>query len=304
MSLAATVDPHARREPGRRARSLSLGVVSLDGMAPATSCGLPIPVDGAFVPARRRDCSWCVAAFNVLTHATRRRAPGGPHRRAPRGDGRRPRGRRLGARPRRPSRRPRRHDALGGSRGVRRALPARRRAPRPLRHRRPGLHRRRRDAGARPHARARSGRDRASRPRSTSRASTSTTRPAPPPTRSPCLARPAARARAAGRRGDPRHGAHLDQPLPVRADRATRRRLGPPARDAVPRRGQRLTRRLLPRAAAQGGRRLVLDTRLPHGRRRRPHRLRLELRLRPRLPPRVRPLPPTAARRAAQSPSP
>lgn len=71
MTLAATVDPMraANRVAGRAIYRWE--IVSLDGSAPVTSCGLPIPVDGAFEPARRRDLLVVLAAFNVLAHATR-----------------------------------------------------------------------------------------------------------------------------------------------------------------------------------------------------------------------------------------
>ena len=69
MTLAATVDPMraANRVAGREVYRWE--IVSLDGKAPATSCGLSIPVDGAFIPARRRDMLVVLAAFNVLSHA-------------------------------------------------------------------------------------------------------------------------------------------------------------------------------------------------------------------------------------------
>lgn len=71
MTLAATVDPMraANRVAGREVYRWE--IVSLDGMAPATSCGLAVPVDGALVPARRRDMLVVLAAFNVLAHATK-----------------------------------------------------------------------------------------------------------------------------------------------------------------------------------------------------------------------------------------
>jgi transcriptional regulator GlxA family with amidase domain len=71
MTLAATVDPMraANRVAGREVYRWE--IVSLDGKAPATSCGLSIPVDGAFIPARRRDMLVVLAAFNVLAHATK-----------------------------------------------------------------------------------------------------------------------------------------------------------------------------------------------------------------------------------------
>ena len=55
MSLAATLDPMraANRVAGRRIYRWR--IVSMDGTPPATTCGLSIPVDGRFEPARRRD---------------------------------------------------------------------------------------------------------------------------------------------------------------------------------------------------------------------------------------------------------
>ena len=70
MSLAATLDPMraANRITGRPIYRWE--VVSLDGAAPATSCGLPVPVDGRFDPTRRRDVLIVLAAFNVIEHST------------------------------------------------------------------------------------------------------------------------------------------------------------------------------------------------------------------------------------------
>ena len=70
MSLAATLDPMraANRIAGRRIYRWE--IVSTDGTAPATSCGLPVLVDGRFEPARRRDLLIVLAAFNVIEHAT------------------------------------------------------------------------------------------------------------------------------------------------------------------------------------------------------------------------------------------
>lgn len=71
MTLAATLDPMraANRVSGREVYRWE--IVSLDGTAPPTSCGLSVPVVGAFEPGRRRDVLVVLAAFNVLVHATR-----------------------------------------------------------------------------------------------------------------------------------------------------------------------------------------------------------------------------------------
>ncbi len=71
MTLAATVDPlrAANRVAGRDIYRWEL--VSFDGDPAATSCGLAIPVHGAFVPTRRRDLLIVLAAFNVVAHSTR-----------------------------------------------------------------------------------------------------------------------------------------------------------------------------------------------------------------------------------------
>lgn len=71
MTLAATLDPMraANRVAGRELYRWE--IVSLDGAAPVTTSGLPIPVDGRFEPGRRRDLLIVLAAFNVFTHATR-----------------------------------------------------------------------------------------------------------------------------------------------------------------------------------------------------------------------------------------
>ena len=54
LSLAATLDPMrgANRVLGRSAYCWKL--TSIDGKMPVASCGLPIPVDGAFTPPSRR----------------------------------------------------------------------------------------------------------------------------------------------------------------------------------------------------------------------------------------------------------
>ena len=69
MSLAATLDPM------RAANRISGGtpyrwrVVSTDGKAVATSCGLPVQVDGPFQPQQECDLLIVVAAFNAARHA-------------------------------------------------------------------------------------------------------------------------------------------------------------------------------------------------------------------------------------------
>lgn len=72
MSLAATLDPlrAANRVSGRQIYRWE--IVSIDGTAPVTSCGLPIPIDGRFQPAHRRDLLIVLAAFNVIDHSTSR----------------------------------------------------------------------------------------------------------------------------------------------------------------------------------------------------------------------------------------
>lgn len=72
LSLAATLDPMrgANRVLGRPAYRWKL--VSMDGAMPVASCGLPIPVDGAFAPAERQDALIVLAAFDATTHATPR----------------------------------------------------------------------------------------------------------------------------------------------------------------------------------------------------------------------------------------
>lgn len=70
MSLAATLDPlrGANRVLGRPAYRWKL--VSIDGTMPVASCGLPIPVDGAFDSAAQQDALVVIAAFNAVSHAT------------------------------------------------------------------------------------------------------------------------------------------------------------------------------------------------------------------------------------------
>ncbi|WP_371345403.1 GlxA family transcriptional regulator [Ancylobacter sp. IITR112] len=70
LSLAATLDPMrgANRVLGRPAFRWKL--VSMDGQMPAASCGLPIPVEGAFDAAARQDVLMVVAAFEAARFAT------------------------------------------------------------------------------------------------------------------------------------------------------------------------------------------------------------------------------------------
>ena len=72
LSLAATLDPMrgANRVLGRPAYRWKL--VSMDGAMPVASCGLPIPVEGAFAPAEQQDALIVLAAFDAMTHATPR----------------------------------------------------------------------------------------------------------------------------------------------------------------------------------------------------------------------------------------
>jgi transcriptional regulator GlxA family with amidase domain len=70
LSLAATLDPMrgANRVLGRPAYGWRL--VSIDGKMPVASCGLPIPVDGAFDSTERQDALILVAAFDAIRCAT------------------------------------------------------------------------------------------------------------------------------------------------------------------------------------------------------------------------------------------
>ena len=70
LSLAATLDPMrgANRVLGRTAYRWKL--VSMDGTMPVASCGLPIPVNGAFAPAEPQDALIVLAAFEAMAHAT------------------------------------------------------------------------------------------------------------------------------------------------------------------------------------------------------------------------------------------
>jgi len=71
LSLAATLDPMrgANRVLGRPAYRWKL--VSIEGKTPVASCGLPIPVEGAFDPAEQQDALIVIAAFDVMQYATR-----------------------------------------------------------------------------------------------------------------------------------------------------------------------------------------------------------------------------------------
>lgn len=70
MSLAATLDPMraANRTTGESAYCWK--VVSFDGQAVATSCGLRVEVDAGFSPRESCDLLIVVAAFNVARHAS------------------------------------------------------------------------------------------------------------------------------------------------------------------------------------------------------------------------------------------
>lgn len=70
MSLAATLDPLRAANRIAGARPYRWKVVSTDGRAVATSCGLSVAVDGALDPQEPRDLLIVVAAFNVARHAT------------------------------------------------------------------------------------------------------------------------------------------------------------------------------------------------------------------------------------------
>jgi AraC family transcriptional regulator, glycine betaine-responsive activator len=70
LSLAATLDPMrgANRVLGRPAYRWKL--TSIDGKTPVASCGLPIPVDGAFDSTGRQDALILVAAFDAMRYGT------------------------------------------------------------------------------------------------------------------------------------------------------------------------------------------------------------------------------------------
>jgi transcriptional regulator GlxA family with amidase domain len=70
LSLAATLDPMrgANRVLGRPAYCWKL--VSIDGKMPVASCGLPIPVDGAFDSAEQQDALILIAAFDAIQYGT------------------------------------------------------------------------------------------------------------------------------------------------------------------------------------------------------------------------------------------
>jgi AraC family transcriptional regulator, glycine betaine-responsive activator len=70
LSLAATLDPMrgANRVLGRAAYCWKLR--SIDGNMPVASCGLPIPVDGAFDSAEQQDALILIAAFEAMRYGT------------------------------------------------------------------------------------------------------------------------------------------------------------------------------------------------------------------------------------------
>lgn len=70
MSLAATLDPMRAANRISGVAGFSWRVVSMDGAAVATSCGLPLQVDAAFDPQQECDMLVVVAAFNVARHVT------------------------------------------------------------------------------------------------------------------------------------------------------------------------------------------------------------------------------------------
>ncbi|MDB6179948.1 GlxA family transcriptional regulator [Paracoccus fistulariae] len=70
MSLAATLDPMRAANRISGARPYLWKVVSMDGYAVPTSCGLPVQVDCPFSPRERCDLLIVVAAFGVFRHAT------------------------------------------------------------------------------------------------------------------------------------------------------------------------------------------------------------------------------------------
>ena len=143
----------ARRQPHLRRDAVRLDDWSRStATAPVTTCGLPVAVSGAFDPSEKTDMLVVIGGFGTRYAGT----PALTVRPAPRGARRarrrRRRGRHLAARPCRPARRPRGDHPLGRHGGFRRRLSRRRRAARPLRHRRAGLHHRRRLADLRPDA--------------------------------------------------------------------------------------------------------------------------------------------------------
>ena len=71
LSLAATLDPMRglNRVAGRNLYRWRL--VSMDGSTPSASCGLPIPVQGAFDPDGPQDALIVIAAFDTLAYRTR-----------------------------------------------------------------------------------------------------------------------------------------------------------------------------------------------------------------------------------------
>src|SRR5258708_13145056 len=58
----------ANRVLGRPAYCWKL--TSIDGKMPVASCGLPIPVDGAFDSAERQDALILIAAFEAVRYPT------------------------------------------------------------------------------------------------------------------------------------------------------------------------------------------------------------------------------------------
>jgi transcriptional regulator GlxA family with amidase domain len=72
MSLAATLDPMRAANRIAGGPAYRWQVVSMDGQPVATSCGLAVQVDGAFVPQRECDLLIVVAAFSIARHVTPR----------------------------------------------------------------------------------------------------------------------------------------------------------------------------------------------------------------------------------------
>lgn len=70
MSLAATLDPMRAANRVSGATPYRWKVVSTDGRAVATSCGLPVQVDDIFQPQEPCDLLIVIAAFNVQHYAT------------------------------------------------------------------------------------------------------------------------------------------------------------------------------------------------------------------------------------------
>ena len=234
LTVASVLDPMRACNRISRGERIAWAAVSTDGAPVELTCGLPLQVQGVLAADAAGDLLIVVAGFDVLRHADRallarlRRAM--PRFAAVAGIefGA------LGARGGGGARRAAGDDALGGSRGVRRALPGGAGGRRPLRHRRADRHRRRRLAGLRPRpapgplALRRRGGARCGERLRLRRGARGLGRAAAG------LARPARGARAAGGGGDPADGGLARPAAGERRDRTAGRGVGALARDAVP----------------------------------------------------------------------